>query len=158
LPICTPLATIQGFLPGRTRLQRRVRPTPKNVNRHQLDLFADYNPEPPSQAYSPTSQAATESIEPRAETLRRDVLDCIRRHQQLAEGGFATAVAAKKGVRSAITGESAIISSYLGKADIFDRALAAFAINYADQVERDYEAFAQAVSEGKLEACIESKD
>ena len=56
------------------------------------------------------------------------------------------------------TGESAIISSYLGKADIFDRAKAAFAISYADQVERDHEAFAQAVSEGKLEACIENKD
>jgi hypothetical protein len=56
------------------------------------------------------------------------------------------------------SGESTLISSYLGKADIFDRAIAAFAIIYADQVESDYEAFAQAVSEGKLEARIENED
>jgi hypothetical protein len=56
------------------------------------------------------------------------------------------------------SGECALISSYLGKADTFDRALADFAISYADQVERDYVAFAQAVREGKLEACIENTD
>jgi uncharacterized protein (DUF2252 family) len=56
------------------------------------------------------------------------------------------------------SGESAAISGYLGKADTFDRAIAAFAITYADQVERDYEAFAKAVHEGQLEACIENKD
>jgi hypothetical protein len=51
----------------------------------QLDLFADNNPEPPSQAHSPTSRAVVEAIEPRCETLCRAVIDCIRRHHQLAQ-------------------------------------------------------------------------
>jgi uncharacterized protein (DUF2252 family) len=50
------------------------------------------------------------------------------------------------------SGEPAAISGYLGKLDSFDQAVAAFAAAYADQVERDYELFAQAVHEGKLEA------
>jgi uncharacterized protein (DUF2252 family) len=56
------------------------------------------------------------------------------------------------------SGEAAAISGYLGKADTFDRAIAAFAISYADQVERDYEAFAKAVREGELESTLENKD
>jgi uncharacterized protein (DUF2252 family) len=50
------------------------------------------------------------------------------------------------------SGEPGVISSYLGQSDRFDRALAAFAAAYADQVERDYERFASAVQQGKLEA------
>jgi uncharacterized protein (DUF2252 family) len=50
------------------------------------------------------------------------------------------------------SGEPALISGYLGKADTFDQAIATFAVTYADQVERDYERFAKAVRAGKLEA------
>jgi uncharacterized protein (DUF2252 family) len=50
------------------------------------------------------------------------------------------------------SGEPALISGYLGKADTFDRAIAAFAVSYADQVERDHETFTNAVREGRLEA------
>ncbi len=50
------------------------------------------------------------------------------------------------------SGEPAVISGYLGKADTFDQAIAAFALAYADQVERDYETFAKAVREGRFEA------
>ena len=50
------------------------------------------------------------------------------------------------------SGEPALISGYLGKADTFDQAIASFAVTYADQVERDYESFATAVRNGKLEA------
>jgi hypothetical protein len=56
------------------------------------------------------------------------------------------------------SGEPAAISGYLGKADTFDRAIAAFAIAYADQVERDYEAFSRVVREGKLEARSDNED
>ena len=56
------------------------------------------------------------------------------------------------------SGEPAVISGYLGKADTFDRAIAAFAVAYADQVERDYEQFAQAVCAGRLEAQTENGD
>ncbi len=50
------------------------------------------------------------------------------------------------------SGEPAVISGYLGKADTFDQAIAAFALAYADQAERDFETFAKAVREGRFEA------
>ena len=42
-------------------------------------------------------------------------------------------------------GDRIAIASYLGKGDAFDRAIADFSAAYADQNERDYEAFAAAV-------------
>jgi hypothetical protein len=50
------------------------------------------------------------------------------------------------------SGEPALISGYLGKADTCDRAIADFAVSYADQVELDYKGFTQAVRDGKIEA------
>jgi hypothetical protein len=44
------------------------------------------------------------------------------------------------------------VASYLGKGDAFDRAVADFARAYADQNERDYEAFMSAIASGRLEA------
>jgi uncharacterized protein (DUF2252 family) len=55
------------------------------------------------------------------------------------------------------TGEPATISGYLGKSDIFDRSIAKFSIAYADQTERDYEAFVKAIHSGRLEAFVEKK-
>jgi hypothetical protein len=48
------------------------------------------------------------------------------------------------------SGEPATISGYLGKADTFDRAIATFAVAYADQVERDYEAFKRHQGDGAV--------
>ncbi len=42
------------------------------------------------------------------------------------------------------------IAAYLGSNATFDKALATFAETYADQNERDYEAFAQACRSGRL--------
>jgi uncharacterized protein (DUF2252 family) len=50
------------------------------------------------------------------------------------------------------TGDPAKISGYLGKSDKFDEAIADFSFAYADQSERDYEVFRDAVRSGKLEA------
>lgn len=50
------------------------------------------------------------------------------------------------------TGDSAAISGYLGKSDRFDRALAKFADSYADQNERDYQVFVEAIRSGQLDA------
>ena len=50
------------------------------------------------------------------------------------------------------SGDQLAIASYLGKGDAFDRAIAAFSAAYADQNERDYEAFADAVKTGRLSA------
>ena len=49
-------------------------------------------------------------------------------------------------------GDRIAIASYLGKGGAFDRAIADFAVAYADQNERDYEAFVAAVNSGRLEA------
>jgi len=64
-------------------------------------------------------------------------------------GDWCGATLARAHARS---GEPALISGYLGKADTFDQAIAAFALAYADQVERDHERFANAVREGRLKA------
>lgn len=45
----------------------------------QLDLFIDRPPEPPYQSHSATSAEAAQAIEPRAETLRKAVLDLLRK-------------------------------------------------------------------------------
>ena len=50
-----------------------------------------------------------------------------------------------------------MISGYLGETDTFDEAIVAFAIAYADQVERDYESLTKAVREGRLEARTENE-
>ena len=53
------------------------------------------------------------------------------------------------------SGEPARISGYLGKSDAFDEAVAAFAIAYADQSERDHAALKKAVRSGRVDAVIE---
>jgi len=53
------------------------------------------------------------------------------------------------------SGEPALISGYLGKADTFDEAIAAFAFAYSDQCERDHDLMKKAVRQGRLEACGE---
>jgi uncharacterized protein (DUF2252 family) len=49
-------------------------------------------------------------------------------------------------------GDRVAIASYLGRGDAFDRAIADFSVAYADQNERDYEAFVKAVESGRLSA------
>jgi uncharacterized protein (DUF2252 family) len=49
------------------------------------------------------------------------------------------------------SGDRIAIAAYLGKGDVFDRAIGDFAEAYADQNERDYKEFASAVKEGRLQ-------
>jgi uncharacterized protein (DUF2252 family) len=49
-------------------------------------------------------------------------------------------------------GDRIAIAAYLGKRDAFDRAIAGFSSRYADQNERDYQAFVTAVDSGRLTA------
>jgi uncharacterized protein (DUF2252 family) len=53
------------------------------------------------------------------------------------------------------SGDAALISGYLGKSEVFDAAMAEFAVTYADQNERDYEALVAAVKSGRVEALEE---
>ena len=49
-------------------------------------------------------------------------------------------------------GDRFAIACYLGRGDMFDRAIASFSAAYADQNERDYRAFTEAVNSGRLTA------
>lgn len=49
-------------------------------------------------------------------------------------------------------GDAAAIAGYLGNSDSFDRAIISFAGAYAEQNNRDYEAFYQAVKENRIAA------
>jgi uncharacterized protein (DUF2252 family) len=48
------------------------------------------------------------------------------------------------------SGDRVQIAAYLGKSERFDRAIAAFAEAYADQIERDHAALCKAVKSGKV--------
>jgi hypothetical protein len=52
-------------------------------------------------------------------------------------------------------GKSAMLSGYMGKSDVFDQALAAFSVAYADQNENDHAALERAVRQGKVPAVFE---
>ncbi len=55
------------------------------------------------------------------------------------------------------SGDRIAIGSYLGDGDSFDRAMAQFAVAYADQNERDYAALKAAVADGRLEIETEER-
>jgi hypothetical protein len=50
------------------------------------------------------------------------------------------------------SGDPVAIAAYLGEGDQFDRSILDFAERYADQNERDYQAFAKAIRSGRLQA------
>ena len=54
------------------------------------------------------------------------------------------------------SGDAAMISGYMGSSDTFDDAVCEFAVDYADQNQRDYRAFVKAVREERIKAVVES--
>jgi uncharacterized protein (DUF2252 family) len=50
------------------------------------------------------------------------------------------------------SGDCIAIASYLGRGDVFDRAIESFAETYADQNERDHSALEQAIASGRVTA------
>ena len=50
------------------------------------------------------------------------------------------------------SGDASAISGYLGGGDVFDNAIADFAVAYADQTEADYQALVDAVRSGRIVA------
>ncbi len=50
------------------------------------------------------------------------------------------------------TGDRIALASYLGVSDVFDNAIADFAVRYADQNERDFEAMQAAHASGRIQA------
>src|SRR5215469_13750218 len=53
------------------------------------------------------------------------------------------------------SGDSALITGYLGQSDTFDKAIAAFSIAYADQSEKDHATLMKAVRDGDLDVVTE---
>lgn len=53
------------------------------------------------------------------------------------------------------SGDSALVSGYLGQSDTFDKAIAAFSAAYADQSEKDHALLMKAVRDGDLEVVTE---
>ena len=54
------------------------------------------------------------------------------------------------------SGDAARISGYLGSTLTFDDAVCEFAVEYADQNQRDYKAFIKAVREGRIKVITEA--
>ncbi len=50
------------------------------------------------------------------------------------------------------SGDPAVLAGYLGMSDRWDKALAKFAMSYADQTSKDYELFRKAIRSGKIKA------
>ncbi|MDM0071196.1 DUF2252 family protein [Variovorax sp. J31P207] len=53
------------------------------------------------------------------------------------------------------SGEPAAISGYLGKSDVFDKAIAKVAVAYADQSERDHDVLRKEVQAGRVDVVME---
>jgi len=50
------------------------------------------------------------------------------------------------------SGDRVALAAYLGKSEVFDRAMTQFAESYADQNEADYRALADAIKTGRIQA------
>ena len=53
------------------------------------------------------------------------------------------------------SGDPTMIAGYLGKSDVFDRAVMDFSESYADQAEKDHAQFMKAVRNGRVEVQVE---
>jgi len=54
------------------------------------------------------------------------------------------------------SGDAAKIAGYMGASTVFDDAICEFAVDYADQNDRDYRAFIKAVRQGRLKAIADT--
>ena len=50
------------------------------------------------------------------------------------------------------SGGAEVIAGYLGRGEVFDHAVADFAVAYADQNDRDHAAFVAAIRDGRIPA------
>lgn len=60
-------------------------------------------------------------------------------------------------IAHARSGNSALLSGYMGKSDTFDQAIASFSMAYADQNEKDHAALKRAIKQGKVKAVFEEE-
>jgi uncharacterized protein (DUF2252 family) len=55
------------------------------------------------------------------------------------------------------SGDAGLIAGYMGTSSVFDEAICEFAVEYADQAQRDYREFVKAIRLGRLEAITEAE-
>ncbi len=76
-------------------------------------------------------------------------LDVARADDLILYGRLCGAALARAHARA---GQPSILAGYLGSSTAFDEALAAFALAYADQNDRDHESFRDAIRSGRVRA------
>jgi uncharacterized protein (DUF2252 family) len=54
------------------------------------------------------------------------------------------------------SGDPASIAGYMGASEVFDDALADFAVEYADQTHKDHRAFVKAIRQGRIKATLDA--
>jgi Uncharacterized protein conserved in bacteria (DUF2252) len=86
-------------------------------------------------------------ISPMVETFRQFEMDSY--------AGWCGRALALSHARS---GNAAMLSGYMGKSDVLDKALAAFAVACADQNEKDHAALDKAVRKGTVKAVFEAEE
>jgi hypothetical protein len=73
----------------------------------------------------------------------------------VASPGTANAQEKKPNIVVIWGGDAAMISGYLGSNSRFDKAVAKFALTYAEQNERDYKTLLKAIREGRIQTLEE---
>lgn len=81
------------------------------------------------------------------------VIEIMKPQNLIRYGAICGWVLARAHARS---GDAAVLSGYMGKSDTFDKAIAEFAVAYANQNERDHAALVAAVRAGRIEVSTEA--
>jgi len=71
--------------------------------------------------------------------------------------GFARNTARALARAHARSGDAAVIAGYIGKGNVLADAIAEFALDYAEQNQRDHAALVAAVRSGRIDAEMESQ-
>ncbi|MDI1287442.1 MAG: DUF2252 domain-containing protein [Reyranella sp.] len=54
------------------------------------------------------------------------------------------------------SGDAALIAGYIGSSEVFDDVIGEFAVEYADQTQRDYRTFVKAIRQGRIKAIADA--
>ena len=108
------------------------------------DVFLGWTAGPGGRRHYFIRQLRDIKISIRVETFRAAEMDL-----------YATWCGRALALSHARSGQSAVLSGYMGKSDAFDKAIAAFSVTYADRNEKDHAALSAAVRKGRLEAVFE---
>lgn len=115
---------------------------------HRTEELQDGTLIPQVQILSPSGETAGDFAENQQLATHRD-FDIVRAYTRMCAWALARA--------HARSGDAAMISGYMGSSEAFDDAIGEFAVEYADQNERDYRAFVKAAREGRIELTVEAQ-